>query len=97
MKKILALSIMLSLVMGSSVFAATTYTENFIQSKTQKIVDTEKKLQEKQAAKKAEYDKKKQANQAALEKKKQEREAAKKQTQQKIEKKKQLFNQLINE
>jgi len=87
MKKILALSLVLSVMACTSAFAATTYTESFIQKHTQKAVNAEKQLQEKQKANQAALEKRqkerqqaiekqKKANQAALEKRQKERQAA---------------------
>ncbi|MBR1908649.1 hypothetical protein IJ818_06910 [bacterium] len=48
-KKLLVALCLLSMVFATTAIAAETYTEKFVQSKTQKIVDTEKKLQAKKA------------------------------------------------
>ena len=51
MKKLLLVSLILTIAGASSAYAAeTTYTEQFIQKHTQKIVDKEKQLQELQKA-----------------------------------------------
>ena len=51
MKKLLLVSLILTIAGASSAYAAeTTYTEQFIQKHTQKIVDKEKQLQEQQKA-----------------------------------------------
>lgn len=106
MKKLLASLLVLSVVGGTSVLAAeqSTYTERFIQKHTQKLVDTEKKLQEQQKAREEaqakrqkELQKKQQERQKALEKQRKEREKARAAQQKKIEKKKELWNQLIND
>lgn len=117
MKKLLITSLILTMSLSSAVFAASTsttnsepatYTERFIQKHTQKLVDTEKKLQADQKAREEasakqqeELQKKIQANKDANLKKQQEfqkkLEADKKARQQKFEQKKQLFNQLISE
>ena len=104
MKKILALSIVLSLMVGTSVLAADqpqppkqqTYTENFVQKHTQKAVDTEKKLQNKTDAKKGAFEQKQKDQQKKLDQKKQKHEDAKKQTQDKINTKKNLVKELAN-
>lgn len=107
MKKILALSIVLSLMVGTSVLAAQqnqpqppqpqqTNTEKFVQQHTQKAVDTEKKLQNKTDAKKGAFEQKQQNQQKKLDQKKQKHEDAKKQTQDKINTKKNLVKELAN-
>lgn len=99
MKKILALSLVLSVLAGTSAFAAeqTTYTEKFIQKHTEKIVDKEKQLQQQQKAREDARLKQQKERQKKLEQQKREREKARAEQQKKIEKKKQLLHQLINE
>ena len=51
MKKLLLGTLLFAVVLAPAAFAEqTTYTEKFIQKHTQKIVDKEKQLQEKQKA-----------------------------------------------
>ena len=50
---------LISLVFATTAIAAETYTEKFVQSKTQKIVETEKSVREKDAAQKAKVEAKK--------------------------------------
>ena len=101
MKKLLIASLILVMSSAASVYAAdsqpTTYTERFIQKHTQKIVDTEKQLQEQQQAREDARLKQKEELQKKLEADRKAREDAANARKQKIEQKKQLFNQLISE
>lgn len=101
MKKLLIASLILVMSSAASVYAAdsqpTTYTERFIQKHTQKIVDTEKQLQEQQQAREDARLKQKEELQKKLEADRKAREDATNARKQKIEQKKQLFNQLISE
>ncbi len=98
MKKVLIASLVLLLTGMTSVFAAeTTYTEQFIQKHTQKIVDKEKQLQEQQKAREEARLKQQEELQKKLEADKKARQDAANARKQKIEKKKQLWNQLISE
>ncbi len=113
MKKLLISSMVFTVMLTPAAIAATsdtgtTYTEKFIQKHTQKLVDTEKKLQEQQKANQEAAEAKRQANQEAWEKKKQEwknqqeqkqaeKEKNKQELQKKIEKKKQAWQELISD
>ena len=61
MKKLLIAVCFVSIVFATTAIAAETYTEKFVQSKTQKIVDTEKKLRAKDAENKAKLNAQKEA------------------------------------
>ena len=88
-KKLLIASLVL--VMGSAVisYAAdsqpTTYTERFIQKHTQKLVDTEKELQQKQQAREEARAKQKEEFQKQIEAREQARAKQKEELQKKIE------------
>jgi len=62
MKKLLVGICFLSMIFATTAIAAETYTEKFVQSKTQKIVDAEKKLRAKDAENKAKIKAQKEAN-----------------------------------
>ena len=49
MRKLLVAVCLVSMVFATTAIAAETYTEKFVQSKTQKIVDAEKKARAQQA------------------------------------------------
>ncbi len=113
MKKLLISSMVFTVMLTPAAIAATsdtgtTYTEKFIQKHTQKLVDTEKKLQEQQKANQEAAEAKRKANQEAWEQKKQEwkdqqeqkqaeKEKNKQELQKKIEKKKQAWQELISD
>ncbi len=105
MKKLLLGTLLFAVVLAPAAFAEqTTYTEKFIQKHTQKIVDKEKQLQEKQKANQEAAAARQKARLDAIEKQKKEaaarqkaREDAAKARQDKIQKKKQLWNELISE
>lgn len=61
MKKLLIAVCFVSIVFAATANAAETYTEKFIQSKTQKIVETEKNLRAKDAENKAKLNAQKEA------------------------------------
>lgn len=112
MKKILTASLLLAMLGVPAAFAETdtntTYTEQFIQRHTQKIINAEKKLQEQQKANEEASAARRQSAKDAWETKKQEwqnqqkasqaeSEKNKKEIQQKIEKKKQAWKDLLSD
>ncbi len=98
MKKLLLVSLILTIAGASSAYAAeTTYTEQFIQKHTQKIVDKEKQLQEQQKAREEASAKKQEEFKKKIEAEKKAREEASNARKQKIEQKKKLFNELISD
>lgn len=98
MKKLLFVSLILTIAGASSAYAAeTTYTEQFIQKHTQKIVDKEKQLQEQQKAREEASAKKQEEFKKKIEADRKAREEASNARKQKIEQKKKLFNELISD
>ena len=101
MKKLLIASLVLVMSGAAAVYAAdsepTTYTEQFIQKHTQKIVDKEKQLQQEQQAREEARAKQKEELQKKIEANQKARQDAANARKQKIEKKKQLWNELISE
>lgn len=105
MKKLLMASLILSIMLAPAAFAEqTTYTEQFLQKHTKKLIDAEKQLQEKQKASEDAAAARQKAREEALEKQKKQieaqkkaREDAAKARQNKIEKKKELWKELISE
>ncbi|CDE89177.1 TPA: hypothetical protein CPT81_04420 [Candidatus Gastranaerophilales bacterium HUM_20] len=98
MKKLLLVSLILTIAGASSAYAAeTTYTEQFIQKHTQKIVDKEKQLQEQQKAREEASAKKQEEFKKKIEADRKAREEASNARKQKIEQKKKLFNELISD
>ena len=88
----------LTIAGASSAYAAeTTYTEQFIQKHTQKIVDKEKQLQEQQKAREEASAKKQEEFKKKIEADRKAREEASNARKQKIEQKKKLFNELISD
>ena len=98
MKKLLLGTIFAAVILAPASFAeSTTYTEKFIQKHTQKLVDTEKQLQEQKRANEEAAAKRQKARQEAIEKQKKENAAKQQAVQKKIERKKQLINEFILE
>lgn len=98
MKKLLLVSLILTIAGASSVYAAeTTYTEQFIQKHTQKIVDKEKQLQEQKKAREEASVKRQEEFKKKIEADRKAREEASNARKQKIEQKKKLFNELISD
>lgn len=105
MKKLLMASLVLSIILAPASFAEeTTYTEQFLQKHTKKLIDAEKQLQEKQKASEEAAAARQKARQEAIENQKKQleaqkkaREEAAKARQEKIDKKKQLWKELITE
>ena len=98
MKKLLLVSLILTIAGASSAYAAeTTYTEQFVQKHTQKIVDKEKQLQEQQKAREEASAKKQEEFKKKIEADRKAREEASNARKQKIEQKKKLFNELISD
>ncbi len=98
MKKLLLGTILAAVILAPASFAeSTTYTEKFIQKHTQKLVDTEKQLQEQKRANEEAAAKRQKARQEAIEKQRKENAAKQQAVQKKIERKKQLINEFILE
>ena len=98
MKKLLLGTILAAVILAPASFAeSTTYTEKFIQKHTQKLVDTEKQLQEQKRANEEAAAKRQKARQEAIEKQRKENAAKQQAVQKKFERKKQLINEFILE
>lgn len=97
MKKILLIGLMaVSVLFATTAIAAETYTEKFVKSKTQKIVDKEKDLRAKQKESQKKIEAKKAADKAKVEKAKADAKAKKDAQKAKVDTKKKQLNDLLS-